>query len=254
MVKALCEAYQSFGEEKFLALAEKNMHFILSHQLLADGSILHSYKKGKSTINGFLEDYAFMIEALISLYESSGKENYLNYAIKFTNYTLQKFYDEKSGMFYFTSVNDPALIARKFDVHDNVIPGSNSVMANNLFLLSRLTENSDYEKFALKMLGKIIPQMANYGAAYSNWGIQLLYHQHSFYEVAITGKEAKFRAKTIQKEYLPNKMVAFSEIESNLPLLTSRLKNGQTLIYICRNKSCNLPLDSTDEALKSFKF
>ncbi len=252
MVKGLCEAYQSFGEEKFLALAEKNMHFILSHQLLADGSILHSYKKGKSTINGFLEDYAFIIEALISLYESTGKESYLNYAVKFTDYTLKKFYDEKSGMFYFTSSDDPALIARKFDIHDNVIPGSNSVMANNLFLLSRLTENSDYEKFALKMLGKIIPQMANYGAAYSNWGIQLLYHQHPFYEVAITGKEAKIKAKTIQKEYLPNKMVAFSESESSLPLLTSRLKNGQTLIYICRNKSCNLPLDSTDEALNFF--
>jgi uncharacterized protein YyaL (SSP411 family) len=250
MVKGLCEAYQSFGEEKFLVLAEKNMNFILSHQLLADGSILHSYKKGKSTINGFLEDYAFMIEALISLYESTGKENYLNYAVKFTNYTLQKFYDEKSGMFYFTSIDDPALIARKFDIHDNVIPGSNSVMANNLFLLYRLIENSEYEKFALKMMANIIPQMANYGAAYSNWGIQLLYHQHPFYEVAITGKEAKIKAKTIQKEYLPNKIVAFSEIESNLPLLTSRLKNGQTFIYICRNKSCNLPLNDTEAALK----
>jgi uncharacterized protein YyaL (SSP411 family) len=250
MVKGLCEAYQSFGEEKFLELAEKNIHFLLANQLKGDGSLYHSYKKGSSTINGFLEDYAFLIEALISLYESTGKESYLNYAVKFTDYTLKKFYDEKSGMFYFTSSDDPALIARKFDIHDNVIPGSNSVMANNLFLLSRLTENSDYEKFALKMLGKIIPQMANYGAAYSNWGIQLLYHQHPFYELAITGKESKIKAKTLQKEYLPNKIVAFSETESNLPLLTSRLKNGQTLIYICRNKSCNLPLEETEAALK----
>lgn len=259
MIKGLCEAYQSFGEDKFLVLAEKNIHFLLANQLKGDGSLYHSYKKGFrqaqspfSTINGFLEDYAFLIEALISLYESTGKESYLNYAVKFTNYTLQKFYDEKSGMFYFTSSDDPALIARKFDIHDNVIPGSNSVMANNLFLLSRLTENSDYEKFALKMLSKILPQIANYGAAYSNWGIQLLYHQHPFYEVAITGKESKIKAKTLQKEYLPNKIMAFSEMESTMPLLTSRLKNGQTLIYICRNKSCNLPLDSVDEALSFF--
>jgi uncharacterized protein YyaL (SSP411 family) len=103
---------------------------------------------------------------------------------------------------------------------------------------------------ALMMTDKISGQMANYGAAYSNWGIQLLYHQHPFYEVAITGSDSKSSAKSIQKEYLPNKIVAFSEAESNLPLLTSRLKTGKTLIYICRNKSCNLPLDSTDEALK----
>lgn len=254
MVKGLCEAYQSFGEEKFLNLAEKNIHFLLANQLKGDGSLYHSYKKNSSTINGFLEDYVFLTEALISLYESTGKETYLNYAVKFTDYTLQKFYDEKSGMFYFTSSDDPALIARKFDIHDNVIPGSNSVMASNLFLLSRLVSSTDtdmhrYDEIANKMLSRVISQMANYGAAYSNWGIQLLYHQHAFYEVAITGKESKIKAKTLQKEYLPNKIVAFSETESNLPLLTSRLKNGQTLIYICRNKSCNLPLDSVDEAL-----
>lgn len=250
MVKGLCEAYQSFGEETFLELAEKNMHFLLANQLKGDGSLYHSYKNNSSTINGFLEDYAFMIEALNSLYESTGKENYLNYSVKFTEHTFQKFYDEKSGLFYFTSADDPELIARKFEIHDNVIPGSNSVMANNLFLLSRLTENGNYEKTALRMLAQIMPQMANYGSAYSNWGIQLLYHQHPFYEVAITGADAKNKAQNILKEYLPNKVVAFSETESKLPLLTSRLKNGQTLIYICRNKSCNLPVESSDEALK----
>jgi uncharacterized protein YyaL (SSP411 family) len=252
MVKGLCEAYQSFGEEAFLELAERNIHFLLANQLKGDGSLYHSYKKGISTINGFLEDYAFMIEALISLYESTGKSSYLDYALKFTEYTISKFHDEKSGMFYFTSSDDPSLIARKFEIHDNVIPGSNSVMANNLFLLSRFIENPDYEKTALKMMSKIMGQMANYGAAYSNWGIQLLYHQHPFYEVAITGPEAKSRAKTIQKEYLPNKIIAFAESESKQALLTSRLKNGQTLIYICRNKSCNLPLESVDEALRYF--
>lgn len=257
-VKGLCEAYQSFGELKFLELAEKNMHFLLSNQLKGDGSLYHSFKKGKSSINGFLEDYAFLIEALIALYESTGKESYLNFAVKFTEYTLKKFYDEKSGMFYFTSSDDPALIARKFEVHDNVIPGSNSVMANNLFLLSRLTDHSEYEKMALRMLNQMMPQMANYGAAYSNWGIQLLYHQLSFFEVAITGPKARTHAQTVQREYLPNKVVAFTETESQLPLfppvmsqlLTSRLKNGQTLIYICRNKSCNLPLENTEAALK----
>lgn len=253
MVKGLSEAYQSFGENRFLEIAERNIHFILSNQLNSDGTIFHSCKNGKSTVNGFLEDYAFLIDALISLYQSTGKENYLNYAQKFTQVCFDKFFDAESGFFYFTSSDHHGLIARKIEIQDNVIPSSNSVMANNLWVLSRITDKPDYEKVAKQMTGKIIPQMGNYGSAFSNWGIQLLYQVHPFYEVAITGNEASIKAKAIQKEYIPNKVVAFSETESTLPLLTSRLKKDQTLIYICRNKSCNLPLDSSEDAIKQLK-
>ena len=249
MVKGLSEAYLSFGEIRFLEMAERNMHFILSNQLKSDGTIYHAYKNGKSSVNGFLEDYAFLMEALISLYESTGKENYLNFAQKFMQVCFDKFFDSESGFFYFTSTDDQGLIARKTEVQDNVIPASNSAMANNLWLLLRITDRADYEKTARQMTSKIIPLMSNYGSAFSNWGIQLLYQVHPFYEVAIAGKDAKTKAKAIQKEYIPNKVVVFSETESMLPLLTSRLKNDQTLIYICRNKSCNLPFDSTDEAI-----
>lgn len=253
MVKGLSEAYQSFGENRFLEIAERNIHFILSNQLNSDGTIFHSCKNGKSTVNGFLEDYAFLIDALISLYQSTGKENYLNFAQKFTQVCFDKFFDAESGFFYFTSSDHHGLIARKIEIQDNVIPSSNSVMANNLWVLSRITDKPDYEKVAKQMTGKIIPQMGNYGSAFSNWGIQLLYQVHPFYEVAITGNEASIKAKAIQKEYIPNKVVAFSETESTLPLLTSRLKKDQTLIYICRNKSCNLPLDSSEDAIKQLK-
>ncbi len=252
MIKGLCEAYQTFDEDSFLELAEKNIHFILSQQLKSDGSVFHSYHKGKSYINGFLEDYAFLIDALISLFESTGKELYYNYAIQFTEYVSVKFYDEEKNIFYFTSIDDPQLIARKTEIHDNVIPASASVMVKNLFLLSHLSNKTEWEKIAENCLKNILPQMEDYGPAFSNWSITLLFQQFPFYEVAITGGQAKEMSQKIQKDYNPQRVICFSETASQLPLLVSRLKTHQTLVYICRNKSCNLPLESVDEALNFF--
>lgn len=109
--------------------------FIFEKQYRADGGLNHSYKNGISTINGFLEDYAFVIDACIALYQATFDEVWLHRAKQLADYTIKHFYDvaDGSGMFYFTSDLDAALIARKMELQDNVIPASNSVMANNLF-------------------------------------------------------------------------------------------------------------------------
>lgn len=253
MIKGLCEAYQSFGEKSFLELAEKNIHFILSQQLKSDGTIYHAFHEGKSYINGFLEDYAFFIEALIGLHESTGKELYYQYAIQFSELVLKKFFDKDKNVFYFNSVDDPQLIARKTEIHDNVIPASTSNMVKNLFILSHISDKTEWESIAEKCLSNILPAMESYGPAYSNWAITLLYFRNSFYEVAVTGENAKEYVKVIQKEYLPNKVVCFSCVESSLPLLTSRLKKNQTLVYICQNKSCNLPVETLEKAFALLK-
>lgn len=253
MIKGLCDAYQTFDEKSFLELAEKNIHFILSQQLKSDGTIHHAFHNGKSYINGFLEDYAFLIEALIALYESTGKELYYQYSIQFTELVLEKFFDREKNIFYFNSIDDPQLIARKSEIHDNVIPASASVMVKNLFLLSRISEKTEWEALAEKCLSNILPVMENYGPAFSNWAITLLYLRNPFYEVAITGEAAQKSSQEIQKEYHPQRIVCFSETESQLPLLVSRLKTQQTLIYICQNKSCNLPVETLEEAFALLK-
>jgi uncharacterized protein YyaL (SSP411 family) len=253
MIGSLCDAYTVFHEESFLKDAEKEMKFILDKQLKEDGSLMHSYKNAKSTINGFLEDYSAIIEALIKLYTCTFNEYYLNQAIELSNYAIDHFYDEDSKMFYFTSDLDDPLLARSYETNDNVIPASNSIMANNLFYLGHYVDNNDYLKTSSAMLNNMVNKMHTYGPSYSNWGILMLHHTFAFYEIAITGKDFKEKFMLLDDYYLPNKLVMGAKSSSQLALLEGKFTK-ETLIYVCVNKACQLPVESVSEAVKQIVY
>jgi hypothetical protein len=250
MLKGYVDAYLTFGEEHFLDIAIKNAIFILDNQLGKDGALNHSYKKGRSTINGYLEDYAFVIDAFLKLYEATFDSKWLMEAQALTNYCLAHFYDDNSGMFYFTSDKDSKLIARKIEVTDNVIPASNSVMANNMFLLSRYLFNEDYKDKSLKMLNNVVGKWNNYPSGYSNWMNLLLSQVYPFYEVVICGKKSLQMALSLQSEYIPNKILSGSVKYSKLPLIENRYIKGQTRIFVCKDKVCEMPTQEVEQAIK----
>ncbi len=249
MLKAYCDAYRALGNKDYLDIACKNAEFIIQQQVRKDGGLNHNYKNGKSTINGFLEDYAFVIDAFLALYQCSGKEVYLTLANQLCEYTLEHFYDKNTGLFYFTSDTDAALIARKTELSDNVIPASNSQMARNLYLLSKYYDRKDFETKALKMPGNITDEMKHYGAGYSNWATLLLDLVSPQFEIAIVGKHVDEKFIELQKYYLPNSIFVLSKQASSMPLLKDRFMEGKTLIYVCKNKACQLPTADVDEAL-----
>lgn len=250
----LIEAYKSFGEERFLKLATKNIHFILDQQLKHDGSLFHSYKKGVSSINGFLEDYSFTIEALLALYEVSFKESYLDKAKQLMDYTIENFYSDKSGYFYFTNKNDSPLISRKFEISDNVIPSSNSSMAKASFRLGNLLYNERYLNISRQMLSNISLNMSDYLPYHSNWGILLNHHLSPFYEIAIVGDSALTKRQEMQSHFLPNCLFLGSQKSSSLELLEKKWNEGETSIYVCYNKACQLPVSLSDQALKQINW
>ena len=248
MLKGYLDAYKTFNETHFLDIALKNANFILNKQSTNDGGLYHSFKDGKSSINGYLEDYATTIEAFIDLYEITLETKWLNAARDLTNYTFDNFYDDTSKMFYFTSNKDKALVSRSIEYRDNVIPASNSVMANNLFELSHHFENKAYEKTASQMLNNVKAELIKYPSAFSNWQELMLNHTNPYYEIAIVGGNSSNFVKQLQSYYIPNKLIAASESSSNLPLLKSRFSEGNTLIYICQNSVCKLPTDDIEKA------
>ena len=250
MLKGYVDAYLTFGEPHFLDVALKNANFILDKQKRKDGGLNHSYKKGRSTINGYLEDYAFVIDAFLKLHEATFDVKWLKEANALMAYSIAHFYDQESGMFFFTSDEDPALIARKMEVNDNVIPASNSAMANNLFLLSHHYDNKDYKEMALKMLNNIVDKIESYPAGYSNWLNLVLSQVYPFYEVAIVGKKAEIKSIELHQTYVPNKMLCGAKKESTLPLLANRYSKRQTRIFVCENKVCQMPTEESAEALK----
>lgn len=253
MISGYCDAYKAFGDEQFLSAAKKNASLILRQMRTKDGGLFHSYKNGTAKINGYLEDYSFMIESLLSLYECTFDEIYLNEANSFAEYAFTHFYDETAGSFWFTSNLDPALIARKKEIQDNVIPASNSAMAKALFNLGIHFENKKFTDTASKMLHNIVKEMERYGSGYSNWAILMLNLTQDFREIVITGDSAHKKRKELQSYYLPNTLFAGSLKESELPLLLYRTAEPKTLIYVCENRVCKLPVEKVEEALELLK-
>jgi hypothetical protein len=252
MLKGFTDAYKALGNNHYLEIAKKNAEFILQKQWSAEGFLWHTYKNKKSTIKGFLEDYAFVIDALIGLYQATLEEIYLVQAKQLTDYCLEHFYDERQEFFAFSARLENQLIATHFETEDNVIPASNSVMALNLQTLSLLYHNPYYEKVALQMLQHMIPNM-HYASAYSNWMNLWLNLSEDNKELAICGNDALENLKKINAEYLPHVIIGGSTKSSNLPFLANRFEEENLLFYICQNKNCLLPNSSLEVTISELK-
>lgn len=253
MLNAYVDAYDVFNESEFLEAALKNAEFIVATQMSDDGRLNHSYKAGRSTINGYLEDYALTIEAFLALYESTFNERWLTLSRQLMEYTIQHFYDAESSMFFFTSDVDPPLVARKMELNDNVIPASNSSIAKSLYLLGHYYYQKSYTKMSIQMLNNIKGYMSSYPSGYSNWALLMLHETFEFFEVAIVGKEAGLRRHEMNQDYNPNKLYIGASKASELPLLQNKFVDRETMIYVCVNKACQLPVSDADKALEQLR-
>jgi len=247
MLKGFVDAYKALQDKDYLETALKNANFILQNLWSPDGNLFRNYKNGKSTINAYLEDYAFTIQGFVSLYEVTFDEKWLQHAKQLTDYCFEHFYDKNSGFFTFASDVDDDLIARHFETEDNVIPASNSVMAENLFRLGIYFGNTFYEETQLKMVRQIIPNI-DYPSAFSNWLNVYLNLSLQNKELAITGKNALAHANEIHVKYYPNIVLSGSENNSELPFLQNRFADKDQF-FVCQNKACRLPVDNLQDAL-----
>ena len=253
MLKGYLDAYKAFGNKHYLDIAVKTAEFIMSHQYREDGGLFHNFKNGKSTINGYLEDYATTIEAFLDLYEQTLNDKWLLTARGLANYVFDHFQDVSSKMFYFTSDEDPSLVSRSIEYSDNVIPASNSIMAKNLFKLSHYFDNEHFSKTALTMLNNVKPELQDYGSVYSNWLDLMLNYVYPFYEVAIVGQDAFTKLSELNSNYLPNKIIAGSLQDNTLPLLKNRYVESETQIYVCVDNTCKLPVSEVEKAVPLLK-
>jgi len=255
MLTGYLDAFKALNIPEYLETALKNANFILKHILQPDGSLHHSFKNGESRINGYLEDYAFVCAAFLNLYQVTLDKKWLKTSKELADHSIRHFYDNKVELFYFTSNKDRPLITRNIDTTDNVIPSSNSVMAKNLFILSKYFENGDYLNMAKKMLSKISSQINEYPQGHSNWLDLKLNFTNAFYEIVVTGENAVDIINELNSSYLPNTIIDGTIKEDNdRPLTKNRFKTGEDLIYVCTDGTCQLPVDSVKECLKLIKY
>ncbi|MFK7832738.1 MAG: thioredoxin domain-containing protein [Winogradskyella sp.] len=250
MLKAYVDAYRVFGEQSYLDKAIKNAVFIKKNQMKPDGALFRNYKDGESTIEGFSEDYAHTIAAYIELYQATFNEEWLTTAKLLMDHAITHFLDDKTSMFYFTNHKASNLIVRKTEVLDNVIPSSNSVLAESLFKLGHYYSNKTYSDLAKQMLSNVNSDIEKTPSGYTNWLVLYLNYSNPFYEVAISGSNAKDKLKELDQSFVPNALISGAQNDSDLPLLKNKFIDGDTYIYVCVNGTCKMPVIDTKKALE----
>lgn len=229
-ITGLCAAFRATADDSFTLIALKIGRWILSHQLTPEGKLWHSYQNGRAFIDGFLDDYAFVIEAFIELYQLTADENWLEKALLLEKTTAQSFYDATSGMYFFSSENSE-LIARKMELGDNVIPSTNSVMGHNLLQLFHLTDQFTFEQKAKQLLTNMLDGMEQYGSGYSNWALLLLRFQEGIACIKGPKTENSFE---LQQLISPFHLLKFEE---------------QAFYSVCADGACSPALENL-EAVK----
>lgn len=249
LIKGLADCYRALGDETIRELAVHTGDFIFT-KMSADRQLHHSYKSGKATITAFLEDYAAIIEGYIGLYQITFDEAWLYRASQHADYTIEQFYDEKEGFFFFTDASGESLIARKKELFDNVIPASNSIMATNLYMLGKLLDRETYLNISENMLSKMNKILLADVQWVTNWAALYCLKTVPTAEIAIVGEDADLMRKDFDRFFVPNKIVVGTKTSSDLPLLQNRSEiNAKTAIYVCYDKACQLPVTSVEAAL-----
>ncbi len=255
MLRGLVEAYKATGNKKYKELASKSADFLEKHQIQEEYRLNRNFKNGKSTINGFLDDYATVIDGLMGMYQISFDETYLVKAEKLTKYAMDHFFNDESKMFNYASDLDPPLVAKKSEIADNVIPASNSMMARNLNTLGTYLYKPEYLNQSKQMMNNVMEQLVLTDTPnfYSNWCSLYLELLNPPYEIAILGENYETLRSEMATTYLPNAVLLGGNSEGTMDLLKDKLQEDQTLIYVCQNKVCKFPVDNVEAALNLMK-
>jgi uncharacterized protein YyaL (SSP411 family) len=253
MISGLAHAYRATGDTRYRDAATRAMQFINTH--LREGTTLYRSFKGKrSTTIGFLDDYAFTIQAAVDLYEVTFDEAYLEDATSLLRHTLKDFFDENERYFFYSHREGESLITRKKEIFDNVIPGSNSVMARNLRRLGLIYDNAEWIELSSEMttaFADITRAEPNY---MSNWGIALLESKQPIAEVVFIGNDVQKLREEFQSGYYPFSLTLGATTQSDLPLLQGKeALGGRSTVYVCFNKTCRLPVHTVTEAVEQVK-
>lgn len=250
MISGLVSAYKSFGEKRFLELAIHNAEFIEHYMMSCEFCLKRSYKNKIAKIDGFLDDYAFFAKALIDLYQVTFNSKWLHLANHLVNYTIEHFLDSNSGFFRYTSNLNKELVTETFEVNDNVIPSSNSVMATNLFMLGHYYLNENYIRLSEKMIFGLKTDIVKNPYFYGNWIDLMIQMIHKPYEVCIMGNDTQEIQDEFYKTYLPNTIIAGGDQKSGIPLLEDKYVDEKVIIFICRDNVCKQPVKSFSEAMQ----
>jgi len=252
LLNAIARAAIVLQEEQYLRLAERNAHFLVSRfatETMANG-LFHTYKGGVARYPAFLDDYAYLIAALLQLYKAGFDEYWLTKALDYCNFVIENFSDEEKVFFYFTGKSQQDVIVRKKEIYDGATPSGNAVMAENLYLLSVLFEKTALKERADHMLATLLPTIIKHPGSFGVWSSVLIQQVAGINEVTVVGNDYKKLAEAIQANFIPNMVIMGSAHASDaFPMLRAKPLTAETSIYLCKNYSCLEPVLDVDSII-----
>jgi len=249
MLAAFADAAGVLGDERYLSIAKKNADFILT-ELQKDGRLLRTWKDGKAKLNGYVEDYANVADGLVELFQVSGDAEYLTEAKRLADLMITEFWDAESGGFFFTSNDHEQLVVRNKDLYDNATPSGNSVAADVLLKLAKLTGEDKYERFAVTVLRLTASQIRRHPQGFGRALSALEFHLEQTMEIVVVGEEGNELERIALGGYHPDAVVVLGrgDDDHGLPLLADRTAiDGEPTAYICRDNVCQRPVTTGAE-------
>jgi uncharacterized protein YyaL (SSP411 family) len=258
MLRAYAEAGAVLNRSDYVAIAQKSAHFLLNK--LRDGSrVLRTYKDGRSKLNGYLDDYACLIDGLIALHEADLDPAWLEHAVNLAQSMIDLFWDPATSQFFDTGNDHETLIVRPRDSSDNAVPSGNSMAVEVLLKLSVITDNKDYQTKAVESLRSAREMMTRFPTGAGQWLTALDFYLSTPKEVVIVGDAQSADtielARTVFNSFIPNHvLVSFDPEQTHsvqYPLVADRpMLNNKPTAYVCENYVCNLPVVSVSELAK----
>jgi len=247
MNTACSNAFKSTGNNRYRMLAVKNMRFLLQKFSTDNNEFSHTWKNGNAKYPAFLDDYAFLIHALIHLQEITADTNWLLEAKRIMQFVIDNFSEAHTGFFYFTKKDQKDVIVRKKEIYDGAIPSGNSIMAYNLHQMAIFFDEKEWKERAVKMTGALEQVITQYPTSFGIWACLLLELSKGTHEIAIVGKNfAELQADLFQ-QYLPHSVVMATAFETQqFPLLAGKKSSQKAMFFLCKDFSCQQPVTSIE--------
>jgi uncharacterized protein len=259
MLASFAEAAVILNREDYLEIARRNARFMLDN-LRRNGLLLRTYKEATAKLNAYLEDYAFLSDGLLTLYEATGEVEWFEATLAITNKMIDEFWDNQDGGFYYTGRSHESLIVRSKDYFDNATPSGNSVAAEVMLRLAALTDDTDYRRRAVTVLRLIGDSLRRYPSAFGRALCALDFYLGMPKEIAIIGNydlpQTRLLRNAVWQSYVPNKVIAQasptdSRSSELIPLLRDRgLVNNIPTAYVCEHYACNDPATNPEKLIQ----
>ena len=247
LMNAACsKAFMATGREPYKELAIRNMEFLLeTFQSESTGKWSHSYKNGQAKYPAFLDDFAYLIQALIYLQEITGDTHYLDVARGLTEHVIAQFSEEEGPFFYYTSREQDDVIVRKKEIYDGATPSGNAVMGHNLFYLSVVFDIREWKNRSMEMVSGLEQVIRKYPGSFGMWASLLQAYSADVPEIVLTGKKINELRKQILSIFISHRIFQSTEItNTSFPLLEGKTLANQPLIFLCKNYACQQPVDN----------